>query len=338
MKTISKIMVSVIILLAFASAMFAIEQTVGVRLGGSFPLNDYNNENSENKVHFMAGLAYEAWLKDYVSMGIYPYYTKLEGNSFPVKSGYEAKIIGADIQARFRPTKVAVVNFKNGPLQRIAPYAQIGVGAAYVDNEDPAKMDGKFAFLAPTIGLGVSFMTKWDINLDLGVQLDHAVTDEIDNLVGGSTFFKDAHYMPYLGVGYTFGKKGGSATTIVPFRLRNVVSMEQDFILDGVQFEFGSSKLTADAKDVLKEVIEAMKKSPNVKLDIQGHTDNAGKPEYNITLSQERAQAVKDYMVANGISASRLSTSGFGENKPMASNETPEGRALNRRIEFVIVK
>ena len=335
MKNISKILVIALALMAFSAAMFALEQTVGLRFGCSHPKNDINVDNPDDGiVNFMTGLNYEAWLKDYISMGIYPYYTKLQNDANT--NGYAAKVIGAEIQARFRPTKVAVVNFNDGALQRISPYAQIGIGAAYVDNDN--MLDGQFAFLAPTAGLGLSFQTKWNIDFDLGVQLDHALTDEIDNQVGGSDIFTDAHMMPYLGIGYTFGKKGGSSDAVVSRLLRNVVSMEQDFTLDGVQFEFNSSKLTGDAKVVLQEVIEAMKKNPNVRLEIHGHSDNVGDPAYNITLSQERAQSVKDYMVQNGISANRLTTKGFGMNKPIASNSTPEGRALNRRIEFVIVK
>lgn len=342
MKNTSKILLIALALMAFSTAMFALEQTVGLRFGCSHPLNDYNDTNNshDKDVHFMAGLNYEAWLKDYVSMGIYPYYTRLEATgTTPVLPPYATDIVGAEIQARFRPTKGAVINFKDGALHRIAPYAQIGVGAAYVDNNEAVQgIDGGFAFLAPTAGLGLSFQTKWNIDLDLGVQLDHAVSDKVDTWTEPDPIFQDAHFMPYLGIGYTFGKKGGSSNAIVSRLLRNVVSMEQDFTLDGVQFEFDSSKLTSDAKVVLQEVIEAMKKHPNVRLEIQGHTDNVGDPSYNITLSQERAQAVKDHMVENGISATRLTTNGFGENKPIASNATAEGRALNRRIEFVIVK
>lgn len=338
MNNISKILVTIIVLLAFAPAMFALEQTIGLRFGCSHPMNDYNDTgNTHSKdVHFMAGLNYEAWLKDYVSMGIYPYYTKLEATgTSPVLPTYTTNVIGAEIQARFRPTNFLVVLFDEGALHRIAPYAQIGVGAAYVDND--GLMDGGFAFLAPTAGLGLSFQTRWNLDFDLGVQLDHAVNDKIDNLVEDD-FLQDAHFMPYIGIGYTFGKKGGGSSAIVSRLLRNVVSMEQDFVLDGVQFEFDSAKLTNDAKVVLQEVIDAMKKNPSVLLEIHGHTDNAGEADYNITLSQERATAVKDYMVQKGVSTTRLTTKGFGENKPMASNETAEGRALNRRIEFVIVK
>ena len=136
--------------MVFSKAMFALEQTV--TCVSAAPKNDISVDYPDHGiVNFMAGLNYEAWLKDYISMGIYPYYTKLENDSNI--NGYAAKVIGAEIQARFRPTKVAVVNFKDGALQRIAPYAQIGIGAAYVDNDN--MLDGQFAFLAPTAGLGL---------------------------------------------------------------------------------------------------------------------------------------------------------------------------------------
>lgn len=335
MKNISKVFIIALIILAFAQVAFAIEHSVGLRLGTAIPLNDYNNEDYNNKLHFMGGLGYEAWLKDCVSVGIFPYYTKLEaeakknGNG----SGYEANIFGAEIQARYRPNKVAVINFDEGPLYRIAPYGQLGLGAAYVDND--GAMDGKFALMAPTAGLGVSLMSIWNVDVDLGVQLDYVLSDEVDNLKDGK--FNDAHLMPYLGLSYTFGRKKAKDDGYRGPR-RNIISMDEDFTLDGVQFEFGSNKLTAGAKEVLDEVIAELKKHPEVKLEIHGHTDNVGKGDYNITLSQERAMAVKDYMVSKGISKSRLETMGFGDRRPVASNDTAEGRALNRRIDFVIVK
>lgn len=334
MKNISKIIIIALLITAFAQAAFAIEHSVGLRLGGTLPLNDYNNKDHNNKTHLMGGLGYEAWLKECVSVGIFPYYTKLEGELKAAKSTkYEATIIGAELQARYRPNKVAVINFAQGPLHRIAPYAQLGLGAAYVDNNDA--LDGKFAFMAPTAGLGVSLMSVWNVDLDLAVQLDHVLSDKVDNNVTGK--FNDAHLMPYLGLSYTFGRKKAEDTGYRGPR-RNIISMVDDFTLDGVQFEFGSNKLTASAQEALDEVIVELKKHPEVRLEIHGHTDNVGQGDYNITLSQERAIAVKDYMVSKGISKSRIETMGFGDRRPVASNDTAEGRALNRRIDFIIVK
>jgi outer membrane protein OmpA-like peptidoglycan-associated protein len=347
MKNITKIVIIAIMFVAFVQAASAIEQTVGLRFGCSHFLNDINDSENEytKDVKYMAGLSYEAWLKDWVSLGIYPYYTNLIGSATNVDGtnldpSFTTDVLGGDIQARFRPTKGAVINFDKGVLTRIAPYANIGLGVAYYDSNDNGDMDGKIGFVAPTAGLGISFLTKWNVNFDLGAQFDHILADDVDNYPEDD-FFTDSHIMPYLGVGYTFGKKGGKgvATPYIPRKiLRNVISMEEDFTLDGVQFEFDSDKLTESAKVVLNDVVDAMKKYPNVKVDIQGHTDNVGDASYNLDLSLRRAESVKTYLVSKGISAARITTRGYGESKPVASNDTAEGRAQNRRIEFVIVK
>ena len=114
--------------------------------------------------------------------------------------------------------------------------------------------------------------------------------------------------------------------------------MEQNFTLSGVQFEVGSANLTAEAQNILKDVVSAMKASPRVNVEIHGHTDNTGSLELNNRLSLQRADSVKKFLVENGIAESRLATKGYGPSRPIADNNTEEGRQENRRIEFVIVK
>jgi outer membrane protein OmpA-like peptidoglycan-associated protein len=77
-----------------------------------------------------------------------------------------------------------------------------------------------------------------------------------------------------------------------------------------------------------------LKEHTSVRLQIEGHTDNAGPAEQNRTLSQQRADAVRQYMIDKGIDGSRLTAVGFGPDKPVADNKTPDGRAKNRRVEF----
>lgn len=103
-----------------------------------------------------------------------------------------------------------------------------------------------------------------------------------------------------------------------------------------VRFEFNKSSLTADAKDNLKKVIEIFNKYPYTDIMIVGHTDNVGSQSYNQPLSEKRAKAVADYLIQNGIDSSRIKTSGAGKEEPRFSNDTPEGRAGNRRVEFAI--
>jgi outer membrane protein OmpA-like peptidoglycan-associated protein len=110
--------------------------------------------------------------------------------------------------------------------------------------------------------------------------------------------------------------------------------IEQQFILRGVNFESGSAALTPDSYLVLDEVIRSLMAYPEVRVEIQGYTDSVGKASYNLELSQRRAEAVKQYLMNAGVDPARMTSRGYGEEAPIASNATPGGRAENRRIEF----
>ena len=85
---------------------------------------------------------------------------------------------------------------------------------------------------------------------------------------------------------------------------------------------------------MLNNIAQLLRDHPDAEMDIDGHTDATGNDEINLLLSQSRANAVRDYLIDQGISVYRLTAYGFGEGKPIANNDSPEGRALNRRIEF----
>ena len=89
---------------------------------------------------------------------------------------------------------------------------------------------------------------------------------------------------------------------------------------------------------VLQAITAILKEYPTAKFSIEGHTDSDGKDASNLKLSQDRAAAVKNYLVENGIDASRLTSEGFGEAKPIDSNKTAKGKANNRRVEVKLVK
>lgn len=101
-----------------------------------------------------------------------------------------------------------------------------------------------------------------------------------------------------------------------------------------ILFRSGSDVFTADTEDNLDVIAELLSEYPIVPVDIKGHTDSQGDESANLALSQLRANAVRDYLVSKGISVFRLSSFGYGESVPIASNDTPDGRAANRRIEF----
>ncbi|QQV01853.1 MULTISPECIES: OmpA family protein [Chryseobacterium] len=103
-----------------------------------------------------------------------------------------------------------------------------------------------------------------------------------------------------------------------------------------VTFAFDSSNLTTLAKTNLDKLSEVLINNPDTNINIYGHTDSKGSDDYNQKLSERRANAVKSYLVSKGIAASRMFALGEGEAMPIASNDTDEGRAKNRRVEFAI--
>jgi OOP family OmpA-OmpF porin len=105
-----------------------------------------------------------------------------------------------------------------------------------------------------------------------------------------------------------------------------------------VLFNFNSAEVNSEAYPMLNDAILILKKNPDLKVQIDGHTDNVGSAAYNMTLSLKRAEAIKEFFVSRGIDPKRLSTKGFGFTKPAASNNTEKGRAKNRRVEFTPVK
>jgi OOP family OmpA-OmpF porin len=104
--------------------------------------------------------------------------------------------------------------------------------------------------------------------------------------------------------------------------------------LKGVNFEFDSAKLTADSKASLDDGLKILMRHTDLEVEIAGHTDSTGAEAYNQQLSLRRAEAVRDYLVANGVDAARLTVKGYGESQPVADNASKEGRAENRRVEM----
>ena len=106
--------------------------------------------------------------------------------------------------------------------------------------------------------------------------------------------------------------------------------------LEGVKFKTDSDELLPDSYPKLDAVAEIMKNHSDYKLTIDGYTDNTGDSKHNHELSYKRAEAAKARLIEDGISADRITTHGYGEERPIATNETPEGRAKNRRVEFLV--
>lgn len=114
------------------------------------------------------------------------------------------------------------------------------------------------------------------------------------------------------------------------------VVVKDNFIANNIQFETSSAKLKQESIEEIDKIVSYMLVNEEVKLDISGHTDNQGRADANQLLSEKRAKAVYNYMISKGIAASRLSYAGYGQTKPVASNDSTTGRQQNRRVELKI--
>jgi OOP family OmpA-OmpF porin len=103
-----------------------------------------------------------------------------------------------------------------------------------------------------------------------------------------------------------------------------------------IRFESGRATIDLDSAGLLDRLIETALRCPTANIEIAGHTDTDGEDAFNQMLSEKRAQAVADYLVRAGLPASRFTATGYGSTQPVATNDTDEGKAQNRRIEFVV--
>jgi len=113
------------------------------------------------------------------------------------------------------------------------------------------------------------------------------------------------------------------------------ISQDPVVTLQGVHFATDSSALTSEAKSILDSAVGAINASSSSLIDVEGHTDSRGSDSYNEALSERRAQSVADYLASQGVSASSLNPIGMGEGSPVASNDTRDGRRLNRRVDVI---
>jgi OmpA-OmpF porin, OOP family len=142
-----------------------------------------------------------------------------------------------------------------------------------------------------------------------------------------------------------FGGIGGQDNPLVFKDIRiasggNMNSIAQKFtdakiVTHGINFDVDKATIKPESMGTLNMIVKVMQNNPDLKFEVDGHTDNSGAAQHNMTLSQQRADAVEAQLISMGIDASRLTSKGFGATKPISSNDTQDGKANNRRVEFV---
>jgi OOP family OmpA-OmpF porin len=201
------------------------------------------------------------------------------------------------------------------PERSVVPYLSAGLGAITINNE--RHEDDTDAILG--IGGGFKYYLSDDLAFRADVRQFYAFEDSINN------------YAYTFGVTFHFGGKAKEEPKYV------AMDVDEVTITLAVEFDFDKAEIRTKYHRHLKEVAEFLKKYPDTVAVIEGHTDNAGPDEYNLVLSQKRANSVRKYLIDKfGIPHWRLDSKGYGESRPIADNSTKKGRQRNRRVTAVI--
>ncbi|MBE0645052.1 MAG: PD40 domain-containing protein [Bacteroidetes bacterium] len=164
-------------------------------------------------------------------------------------------------------------------------------------------------------------------------QSDAVNGDYIVVLQPGRTYVITAESPGYLFYSDRFEVPADSKNNTI----RKDIAMTRDIVRLLVYFDFDKASLQPASAVDLNRAVDWLKANPTVKVELAGHTDNVGSKDYNKKLSQDRAQSVLDYLVSKGVSPPRLRAQGYGMEQPITTNDTDEGRAMNRRVEFRVV-
>jgi OOP family OmpA-OmpF porin len=262
------------------------------------------------------------------------------------------------------------------PCAPVSPYLFAGVGANYknITNAQTALPDDNRFGTQLTVGTGAEFKLtpNWSIVTEFGYHITNSSGLE-GTIVPTEVSGRDSYIALSAGVNFFFGKgepskqcehcpcQGTTSGTkdltdynriedmIVKHIPKEVVKevvtdryilafKDDKLVLVGVKFAFDKSDLLPESYELLDKSVELLNTKPDAKFEVQGYTDYIGTEAYNQELSVRRAQTVKAYLVSKGIAQNRLTCVGFGKNDPVEDNATAEGRAMNRRIVFKIIK
>ncbi|MCB9262217.1 MAG: OmpA family protein [Flavobacteriales bacterium] len=230
-------------------------------------------------------------------------------------------------------------------LSRIKPYLQAGYGGMksiskiYHDHEgySPNYINNRVWYAAHwAAGGGVRIELIKNIDLSLQMLYNYSYDDNYDGYPFSLSRVKlnathDAYLYSSAGFVYNFVKD-----VYVPKQEEEVpkeIIARVELAAKNIHFETASSTIKTESYPDLDTIVEILLDNPTLQASVEGHTDNVGDDAANQVLSQKRADAVKAYLIGKGVDAARITATGYGETVPVATNDTPEGRALNRRVE-----
>lgn len=355
-----KILLALVLLLTAGTGFSRAETAAdgwALGIGLSYP-RYYSVNIAAIDSNYGAYLSAQRNFTEHVGLRLKGAYTHLEGQWYDaalVLVTEKTNLMTADLDLLFYLT----------PCDTVSPYVFAGFGAGFktaINPESTLLEEDKFGYQMNT-GAGVEFklLADWNLSAEFGYHVTNNsaldgtfVPSEINGL--------DSYMSLSAGINYIFGKGEPSKicgacagaeidygkiediilkynTSRKPVVDSYIIKISDDrLLLVGVKFAFDKSSLLPESSVVLDQGVALLKKRPEIKVEIEGYTDYVGTGAYNQKLSLDRAWTVKDYLVSKGIDKNRLTTVGYGMNNPLEDNSTPEGRAMNRRIVFRILK
>ncbi len=210
-------------------------------------------------------------------------------------------------------------------------------GGYYVDMGGPSSItDNGAGFNA---GLAMNYRVTDDDLVGVYGRWDYAYLHA--SALGGDTTHQERRQFALAGVGYTHVFRPAEPVVAQaappPPPPPPPPPAKRKLVLRGVNFDFDKSNIRSDARPILDEAVSTLKQESTIDVSVEGHTDSVGSDAYNQKLSERRARSVADYLTKGGIAGKRLQTVGFGESQPVASNQTADGRAQNRRVELRVL-
>lgn len=262
------------------------------------------------------------------------------------------------------------------PCWPVVPYFIMGGGGShfYISRPSDSGIEENNVAAKANGGLGIELLNFDPVMIKAEAQYNHTLTDDLDGAAGYDDYKNDSYLTANLGVNiyvfkgettdfcnpqpegireapqpqYTINRDYYSADFIKQgmihsrpemFTFEDIeIPVDKKWTLSDIYFDYDKSVLRPEAFGILKQTLYILESRPNISLEIAGYSDATGNAKHNLQLSQERADAVKTYLVEHGISSDRLTSVGYGSKNPLGSNKTPEGRKLNRRIELKIIK
>lgn len=282
----------------------------------------------------LGDLAAHYWFTDKLAAGLVVAGTNLRAEDQNV--GFKTPLTAVMGRLKWMPFREMAVN----------PYLSMGLEWVSFNAEDsendeqhPIYHDwsqtSDVSALALPFGVGLSHDINDNFALSLEALYHTSTTDFQDDWEGGDA--DDGWYTVTAGLAWLPGKPRD--TDGCPDKQPELqVEAGHSIVLEGVNFDSGKSTLRPESAEPLGKVLRTLQENPEIEVEIQGHTDDQGKAQMNRELSQARADAVMAWLVERGIEPARLRTKGFGPGQPVADNATPDGRAQNRRIEFLRLK